>query len=118
MKLTCRSSSGLRPEGLVMSASLIPEPAQRGRGSVVTAAAGALHGARAELKQLRAQLPGRTDLGCDLGVGEQVPQSVGARPQTVVRLQRAATRQRHVRQDRIPAEATLDEVAHRMVVRL
>src|SRR5256885_11151646 len=46
------------------------------------------------------------------------PQPVAARQQHVVRLERAAPRQRHVRQDRIPAEATLDEVAHRVRLRL
>src|ERR1700694_3297517 len=107
MKLTRRSSSGARPEGLVMSAFLIAEPAQRGRGSVVAGNAGALNGARAELQQLGAQLPGRAELGRDLGVGERAPQPVGARQQHIVRLERAAPRKRNVRQDRVPAEGTV-----------
>src|SRR5881227_43690 len=103
VKLTRRSSSTSRPEGRPMGAFLIPEPAERRRGGVVAGAAAALHGARAELEQLTAQLPGAAELGGDLGVGERAPQSVGASHDDV---------------DRLAAEAGLDEVAHRMIVRL
>src|SRR5438270_537236 len=107
VKLTRRSSSTSRPEGRPMGGFLIPEPAERRRGGVVAGGAATLHGARAELEQLPAQLPGAAELGGDLGVGERAPQSVGASHDDVVRLERTAPGERHVGQDRVAAEAGL-----------
>src|SRR5438067_2406433 len=78
VKLTRRSSSTSRSEGRPMGGFLIPEPAERRRGGVVAGVAAALHGARAELEQLTAQLPGAAEPGGELGGGEGGPQSFGA----------------------------------------
>src|SRR5580658_1136982 len=116
-KLTRRSSSGARPEGLAIGA-LLSQPAQRRRRGIVAAGAGALHRALAEREQLLAQYPGGAEGTGDLAILQAAPQPVAADQQHVVRLQGAAPADRHVGQDRIAAEAAFDEVAHGVIVRL
>src|SRR5579863_5462314 len=116
-KRTGRNSSGARPEGLLMAA-LIAQPAQRRRGGVIAAVAGALDRALPELQELRAQRAGGAHLGDDLLILEGTPEAIRAHEQHVVRLNRPPPRQGHLRQDRVPAEAALDEVAHGVLVRL
>src|ERR1700733_2613750 len=86
-KRTGRSSSAARPEGLLTSVS---QPAQRGCGGIVAAAAGALDRALAELHELLAQRSCSCHLACDLLVLQHAPQAIGAHQQHIVRRHRAA----------------------------
>ena len=116
-KLTARSCCGWRPEG---RATLGHSASQRtAAAEVLSLPAPARLMARSP-RRLRAwgAAARGSKLGHDFLVLEGTPQPVGADHDDVARLERAAAAQRHVRQDRIPAQAALDEVAHRMIVRL
>ena len=60
----------------------------------------------------------RRKCAADLAVVEPAPQPVGANQQDVVGLERLAQAQRHLGQERLAAQAALDEIAHRMGQRL
>src|SRR5579863_9433088 len=115
-KLTCRSWSASRPE--VRSIASVSQPAQRRGGGVVAAGAAALHRALAERLEFAGELTRAAELIGDVTVLERPPQAVGADQQYVLRAQRAAAAERHVRQDGIAAQAALDEIAHGMIVGL
>src|SRR2546423_12965432 len=98
---------------------LVTQPPHCHRRSVVAAGTGACNGALGELeKLLTKRYTRRTQLARNVSVLEPAPHAIRARQQHVFRLDGATTGQGHVGQNRVSSEATFDEVAHRMSLRL
>jgi hypothetical protein len=98
---------------------LFTYPSQGRSRCVVTRSTRSYHGA---LGQIRERLPQRrshgAQLGRDFGVSNSSPHTIGTHEQHVVWFQWAALGQCHVRQNGVSSEATFDEVAHRVNLRL
>ena len=99
--------------------TLLADPPDRGHGRIVARGTCSHDSALCELQELflerYAWCP---HLACNLGVFDACPESIRTYEQDIVRLERAATSKRHVRNDRIATQATLHEVAHGMRLRL